>query len=936
MSQLFSNNASTALSGAALSTDLTLALTSATGFPAPSSPDYYYATIANATNTAWEIVKVTGLSGTTLTVIRAQDGTSAAGWPSGSIIEIRPVAQAMRDMQTNPNGPVNIANTTASTTTTTGALTIAGGLGVAGQINTGSLVAGNVGSANATATLQNNMTTTDPAATTYGFYAKSSMVTTADNAKGILGGVAIGNYAGANNLTIGITGLYGLAQNQATAGTMGGAYGLVGGVVNSGAGTITNAVGMNASVSKTAGAITNAYGIYVNAISAGATLNYAFFSNAGIVGIGDTTASTSTTSGALQVAGGIGVAGAAWFGGAVNLAASTGLVIPSGAPSTTTNTLYNSGGALYWGGTALGTVNLASPGPIGGTTPGTGNFTSLTIAQNGTTPAGGIGGNSYCFMTIFGKSGGSLYDFGLTNPGNTANYLQVPTGTNIPVFPQGLTGSLNGAVGATAPSTGVFTQITLSQISTTSIPGAIFSNNYCNFIIQAHSGGTNQDFAIANPGATANYLQVLPGSNIVGFPNGITVAGSIASTSTTTGSVIVTGGVGISGALNVGSATVTGTQVSSSVTTGSLVLGGGLGMGGNLWMSGNLYCGYFAATGTCSVTAASASFWLTETGANSSLKLNQDTGQNAWLTNSGTGTTNIGNGTNGSCFQVTSGGNAIVNKVLINAPTTSATLTLVNGSTLQTTGAYTLNLTTTAASTPTFPTGSGTLVYLGAANTWSAAQTLSVSSTFTQAAIFTAYAGGTTAGMIWQDSTQKALATYQDGLKQMAVGTMFTMTAAGTNGANTAITNILGTGVGTAVLPASWTLTGKTIRIRVIGTVTTAATPGTTVITLYLNAGTPVTVVASPSLTLTASMTSMPFTIEFDMVCRSTTSVMAGGKFVVSNSTTGITATAIPIGTTTAATVVAATSYTINVSATNGTASGTVYTTQTCTIEVLN
>ena len=41
--------------------------------------------------------------------------------------------------------------------------------------------------------------------------------------------------------------------------------------------------------------------------------------------------------------------------------------------------------------------------------------------------------------------------------------------------------------------------------------------------------------------------------------------------------------------------------------------------------------------------------------------------------------------------------------------TTTGTLTLVNGSTLQTTGAFTLNLTTTASSTPTFPTGSGTL-----------------------------------------------------------------------------------------------------------------------------------------------------------------------------------------------------------------------------------
>lgn len=52
-----------------------------------------------------------------------------------------------------------------------------------------------------------------------------------------------------------------------------------------------------------------------------------------------------------------------------------------------------------------------------------------------------------------------------------------------------------------------------------------------------------------------------------------------------------------------------------------------------------------------------------------------------------------------------------INKVTITAPTTSSTLTLVQGSTLQTTGAFALNLTTTANSTPTFPTGTGALGY---------------------------------------------------------------------------------------------------------------------------------------------------------------------------------------------------------------------------------
>jgi hypothetical protein len=44
----------------------------------------------------------------------------------------------------------------------------------------------------------------------------------------------------------------------------------------------------------------------------------------------------------------------------------------------------------------------------------------------------------------------------------------------------------------------------------------------------------------------------------------------------------------------------------------------------------------------------------------------------------------------------------------------------------------------------------------------------------------------------------------------------------------------------------------------------------------------------------------------------------------------------VGIATTTAATVVAATSYTLQVCSTNGTASGTVYTTQGSNIEILN
>lgn len=64
---------------------------------------------------------------------------------------------------------------------------------------------------------------------------------------------------------------------------------------------------------------------------------------------------------------------------------------------------------------------------------------------------------------------------------------------------------------------------------------------------------------------------------------------------------------------------------------------------------------------------------------------------------------------------------ASYNKVNITAPSSSATLTLANGSTLATVGAFSLTMTVTASTSVTFPT-SGTLSTLGA-NTFTGTQT---------------------------------------------------------------------------------------------------------------------------------------------------------------------------------------------------------------------
>lgn len=98
MSQLWANNARTTLNGAITSGATSLVVADASKFPVITNGNYFYATLADAGEASWEIVKVTATSGTAFTVTRAQDGTTALGWASGVTVELRPCAQGMRDM----------------------------------------------------------------------------------------------------------------------------------------------------------------------------------------------------------------------------------------------------------------------------------------------------------------------------------------------------------------------------------------------------------------------------------------------------------------------------------------------------------------------------------------------------------------------------------------------------------------------------------------------------------------------------------------------------------------------------------------------------------------------------------------------------------------------------------------------------------------------
>jgi len=94
MPVIYSNNASTSLSAGINNSTTTIPIASASGFPSLGSGEYYFGTIANTANTKIEIVKVT--SGTTsLTVTRAQGGTSAQAFDSGDNFQLRVTADTL-------------------------------------------------------------------------------------------------------------------------------------------------------------------------------------------------------------------------------------------------------------------------------------------------------------------------------------------------------------------------------------------------------------------------------------------------------------------------------------------------------------------------------------------------------------------------------------------------------------------------------------------------------------------------------------------------------------------------------------------------------------------------------------------------------------------------------------------------------------------------
>lgn len=95
----FANNAATTLFSSVTVSDAQIVVSPGGGalFPTAGSGNYFMVTVVDQTTGTLEIMKVTSRTADTFTVTRAQEGTAAKAFPSGSPVELRLTAQSILD-----------------------------------------------------------------------------------------------------------------------------------------------------------------------------------------------------------------------------------------------------------------------------------------------------------------------------------------------------------------------------------------------------------------------------------------------------------------------------------------------------------------------------------------------------------------------------------------------------------------------------------------------------------------------------------------------------------------------------------------------------------------------------------------------------------------------------------------------------------------------
>jgi endosialidase-like protein len=240
----------------------------------------------------------TNLSGTITTV--AQTNITSLGTLTGLTI----------------SGIFSSTNSTVSTSSTTGALVITGGVGIGGNIFTGGnlTITGTLSTSNLTISSTTNSTSSSTGALVIsGGIGIAKDIYTSGNLT-ITGAVA-------GVTTIGASGIVTLSNSTASTTT------------GTGALVITGGVGIG-------GAITSGSSLTISGALSGVTTLGA----SGIVTLSNSTASTTTGTGALVITGGLGIAGAITSGGTINSSGVITLTNTNSSLTASSNSVILSGG----------------------------------------------------------------------------------------------------------------------------------------------------------------------------------------------------------------------------------------------------------------------------------------------------------------------------------------------------------------------------------------------------------------------------------------------------------------------------------------------------------------------------------------------------------------------------------------------------------------
>ena len=585
------------------------------------------------------------------------------------------------------NSQVTFTAATASTNKDTGALVITdGGLGVEGNINAGGNVGvtGNVSAGNVSATLfTGNVTSTGTSSFSTATFSTLANVTATEPSSGVTSGalVVAGGAGVGGNLHAG---------NVTTAGTFTGnvnAVTVAGNVTSTGTSSfstanfsvLANVTSTTSSTSTDTGALQVAGGtgiqgnLYVGGLAniggnltaqnlSGANVNgnvtstgISSFSTANfstVANITANTASTGTTSGALQVAGGAGIQGSVFIGGdanvAGNLAAGTLSLTNLSVSGTSNLAVVNANGVATFTGNVVSTSTTTGSIVVGGTAPGgvgvAGNVHiggNLVLGNSSVLIAGATQlqqsevvvlskRNTYSQLSVFNREGSIGPSFaydgeplhsvmagtpgsGLDQTGLTWEKAGATTGVqrlvmhawgggsnfaNIEIDGNTRTTTITSNVASTSTGTGA-----LVVAGGTGMAGNLWVGGYANIAgdVTAANYTTTGNVATGNLSVTGtSNLTVLNVSNVA------SITDTTASTTTTTGALKVAGGVGVAGNINVGGdvSKFTGSTASTDSATGAVVVTGGAGFGGNINVAGTVSKFTGATDSTTTATGA--------------------------------------------------------------------------------------------------------------------------------------------------------------------------------------------------------------------------------------------------------------------------------------------------------------------------------------------